>query len=61
VDDEKTTLGNLCEAYFYIGEYYLFRNEPATAREYFSKCVKTGITTFSEYQLALWELSRSAE
>ncbi len=36
----------LCEAYFYIGESYLIKNDKARAREFFQKCLNTEVMNF---------------
>ena len=46
-----------CEAYFYLGEYYLALGDKKLAQECFQKCLDTGVTNFLEYQSAKWELA----
>lgn len=47
-----------CEAYYYIGEYYLFMNNKTRAEEFFNKCLNTGINQFLEYDMARFELDK---
>lgn len=47
-----------CEAYYYVGEYYLFKNDEPRAKEFFRKCLNTGENRFTEYALAKLELNR---
>jgi len=46
----------LCEAYFYVGKYYLVKGNKAKAREYFEKTRATGLTIYTEYVAAVQEL-----
>lgn len=59
------TVARQCEAYYYAGEACLMRNEPAEARDWFEKCVQTGVEfdpsnvfllPMNEYELAEWRL-----
>jgi tetratricopeptide (TPR) repeat protein len=54
----RINLEQKCEAYFYLGEYYLMKNDRSKAGEYFRKCIDTGINDFNEYYLAKAELKR---
>ncbi len=56
----------LCEAFYYAGEVCLLADQPAVAREWFKRCVETGIqfdpdtspaVPMNEYELAQWRLS----
>ena len=47
-----------CEAYYYVGEYYLFQKDETRAKEFFRKCLNTGENRFTEYVLAKFELNR---
>ncbi len=47
-----------CEAYFYVGEYLLSRNDVEGARKYFQKSVDTDVHFYNEYQSARAELNR---
>ncbi len=47
--NSKIEKEQLCEAYFYIGEYYLLNNDKSKARECFQKCLATGFDEFAEY------------
>ncbi|MCE1245047.1 MAG: tetratricopeptide repeat protein [Firmicutes bacterium] len=59
VDGEKDKMmQRKCEAYFYIGEYYLIKNDKAKAKEYFEKCVATGVNYFNEYYFSKAELKK---
>lgn len=55
--DEKTPNGHLCEAYFYSGMNALLDHRPDAAAEKFTACLATGVTDFTEYDLARAELS----
>ena len=55
----------LCEAYYYAAEVCLLSDQPAQAREWFERCVQTGVqfdpdtapaTPMNEYELAQWRL-----
>ncbi len=48
----------LCEAHFYIGQFYLVKGEQAKARESFEKTRATGLTIYTEYLAAVQELER---
>jgi lipoprotein NlpI len=52
----RTSLMQLCEAYFYVGQEYLIRNQPAQARASFQAAVDTGVTEFLEYDWSAREL-----
>ncbi|MGV7220034.1 MAG: tetratricopeptide repeat protein [Nitrospinales bacterium] len=56
--DKKVENGRLCEAYFFIGEYYLLRGEKNLARKMFEQAIVTGVTTFNEYASSKVELNR---
>ncbi len=47
-----------CEATFYVGQYYMLRNQREQAAEYFRATVATGVTHFIEYNSAKSELER---
>jgi tetratricopeptide (TPR) repeat protein len=47
-----------CEALFYIGEFYLLKDDRQKAKEYFSKCISTGVNYFCEYYFSKAELKR---
>lgn len=49
---------SLCEAYFYIGQYYLRKQDRLKAREFLEKTVATGMVMYAEYGNALLELQR---
>ena len=50
--------GQLCEAYFVLGQLHLANGKPAAARAAFKAAVATNITVFVEYIWALAELAR---
>ena len=50
--------GQLCEAYFVLGQLHLASGKPAAARAAFKAAVATNITVFVEYIWALAELAR---
>jgi lipoprotein NlpI len=45
--------GHACEAYYYLGQYYLLQNDRRSALELFDKAVATRAKTFVEYEFAL--------
>lgn len=62
-------LDRQCEAYYYAGEACLARGERGAAREWFERCVGTGVefdprnfhtTVLNEYELAAWRLGTLA-
>jgi lipoprotein NlpI len=57
-DDPKTASQHQCEAFYYAGMIHLLKNENPAARDLFTQCVATGVTTFAEYGLARAELTR---
>ncbi|RME51154.1 MAG: tetratricopeptide repeat protein, partial [Deltaproteobacteria bacterium] len=60
--DERKTLENLCEAYYYLGAWYRsVRQDPKTARRYFELAVETKVTDFIEYRLARIALGLEGE
>jgi len=54
----EITKGNLCEAYFYIGERYLANGNEKEGIAYLKKCIKTDVKNFMEYMIAEKELER---
>ena len=48
--------GHRCEAWFYAGMKRLLAHDPLAAREYFKKCLATGLVEFEEYNFAYAEL-----
>ena len=53
-----------CEGFYYAGMIRLQRGDTREAREFFKKCVATGVHEFMEYEFAeaeLAALSRSAK
>ena len=49
---------NSCEAYFYIGEYYLNKHDSANARLYFKKSIDTGVKFYTEFNNSKLELGK---
>jgi len=45
--------GHACEAYFYLGQYFLLNNDRVSAKEYFAKAIKTQATDYIEYKFSL--------
>ncbi len=41
-----------CEAFFYIGQYYLLQGNAAEARRYFEAALKTGAERYLEYEFS---------
>ena len=56
--DPGIAAGQLCEAYFVLGQLHLANGKPAAARGAFKGAVATNITIFVEYIWALAELAR---
>jgi lipoprotein NlpI len=54
--DPATYLEQQCEAYFYVGEYYMAQRDTERARAAFEATVATGVTEFLEYDWARREL-----
>ncbi len=56
----RATGGNerLCEAYFFVGEYYLLQGNKARAREMFGRAIETNAAELIEYKGARSELRR---
>lgn len=54
------TLGNLCEAHFYLAEFLLLKGDEQLARKHFELCVETGMDRYAEYRVAQRELERLA-
>lgn len=50
--------GQECEAYFYLGQYYLFTGKMGKAQRMFGQSVDTGVTNFIEYTGSEAELKR---
>jgi lipoprotein NlpI len=47
------SIGNICEAYFYLAQYFLIHNDQTTAIKYFQKAADTKAKNFLEYELSL--------
>jgi tetratricopeptide (TPR) repeat protein len=56
--DAAAAPAEMCEAQFYIGEWYLLQNKPAEAQTAFGKAVETCPKDFLEYASAQAELKR---
>ncbi len=54
--DTKKDREQHCEAYFYLGEYYLIAGHRSEAERSFQQSVDTGVSTFIEYAGAKNEL-----
>lgn len=46
-------IGHACEAYYYLGQYYLLHNNRQAAIELFNKAVATNAKDYVEYEFAL--------
>lgn len=55
---EAKTKEQQCEAFYYAGLARLFRGDNSTARDFFQKSAATEVREYTEYRLALAELSR---
>lgn len=60
-NNPKTDREQKCEAYFYIGEFYLINNDKAKAKGFFEKCINTGVKNLFEFGLAKVELEKLKE
>lgn len=56
--DEDSQREQLCEALFYVGQYYLARGRKAAAADHFRRALATGATDFVEYEASRAELGR---
>jgi len=56
-EDAKVDSEQRCEAYFYVGTHSLINGDKDKAKEYFQKCIDTGMKTFAEYRSASAELA----
>ncbi len=56
--DKTRELPQLCEAYFFIGQRYLLRNDRKQALEFFEKSIETDIKMYREYGYAKIETER---
>ncbi len=45
--------GHACEAYFYLGQYFLLKHDRVSAKKYFSKAIQTQATEYIEYKFSL--------
>jgi len=50
-----------CVGYFFLGQYRLALGDKAGARDYFTKTLETGITTYRQYWAAKIELKRLSD
>jgi lipoprotein NlpI len=56
--DGKTALKNLCEAQFFVGQYYLLKGDVAKANGAFEQAIATDVRQYVEFVYAKWELQR---
>jgi lipoprotein NlpI len=59
--DSKTGLLQRCEAYFFLGQYYLLAGNREAARAAFSESFATGVKTYLEFAYSRLELKRLGE
>lgn len=59
--DGKTGLLQRCEAYFFLGHYYLLEGDREKARTAFGESFATGVKTYLEYGYSRLELKRLGE
>ena len=57
-DDQRLEKERQCEAYFYLGQYYLLMDDKERAVQMFKLCLETKMTSFLEYTGAKVELER---
>jgi lipoprotein NlpI len=57
-DNPKTEKEQLCEAYFFAGTVRLATGDKAGGRELLEKCLATGVSYYTEYVSAKYELER---
>ena len=56
-ENAKTDRERKCEASFYVGTRSLIEGDKDKAKEYFQKCLDSGVKTFFEHRSALAELT----
>ncbi|HET9401467.1 MAG TPA: tetratricopeptide repeat protein [Candidatus Acidoferrales bacterium] len=56
--DALKSVGQHCEAYFYLGEDALLRGKPDEAAKLFQQSISTGLSAYVEYRGAMAELDR---
>ena len=56
--DQRVEKEQQCEAYFYLGQYYLIKGDKEKAAQMFELCLETKVTYFVEYKGAKVELER---
>jgi lipoprotein NlpI len=59
--DKRVENEQHCEAWFYVGTVRLIAGDKAAAKDYFEKCLATGVKTFAEYTSAAAELKHLQE
>jgi lipoprotein NlpI len=59
-DDEVNAVKNLCEAYFFIGQYYLLNGQLDNADRAFHQAIATDVRQYIEFVYAKWELQRTS-
>jgi lipoprotein NlpI len=57
-EDKKKERLQLCEAYFYVGQYHLLKGDKNQARAAFERVLDTKVREYLEYQYAGVELER---
>ncbi|MDH5326550.1 MAG: tetratricopeptide repeat protein [Gammaproteobacteria bacterium] len=50
--------GHKCEAYYYLGQYYLLQNDRINAKRLFQQAIATGATDYTEHQFAMAYLEK---
>ena len=58
--DGKTALKNLCEAQFFLGQYYLLKGDVTKANRAFEQAIATDVRQYVEFVYAKWELQRTS-
>ena len=58
--DGATSKVQLCRAFYYIGLTHFLQNDPAGARDFFTKCVDSKVLDLVEFELAKVYLARLA-
>ncbi|MFX0200285.1 MAG: tetratricopeptide repeat protein [Candidatus Hodarchaeota archaeon] len=56
--DQRVEKQRQCEAYFYLGQYYLLKGDKEKAAQMFKLCLETKVTYYIEYTGAKVELGR---
>lgn len=53
LSETRMSRGHKCEAYYYLGQYYLLQNNKATALKLFKKAIATRAKAYTEYEFSL--------